>query len=333
MKTEYAAPLATKRGLNPAYTQAAISFLSSFSPLSSAQKEIIRNKLFLVSKNKGEYILKQGETSEYLYFIIKGVVVGYTTRKQKRLTTYICSDGDSVSSISGMYGECPSEESIYVLEDTLMLGYPISELMHLLEVSFEMNIIIRKILEAYYKSAHERSNIVRMGSAQEKYEFYISTAPHHVGRVPYEYIADFLNIKPKTLERILKEYQNTTDSALSTERCALIEDFMVKQQGFREQGLTLSKMAAKLCIPAHQLSYLINFHYKKSFNAFVNRYRVIYVRGRLQRYEEWQHLKIEALGIDGGFSSRSVFFSEFKQHVGMSPAEYAKSIQFPSPDL
>lgn len=308
----------------PELMDLAINHISSYYPLPKPLENKIRECLFEAKVKKNEYLLKQGETSEYLYFIIKGLVVGYTTLKEKKLTTYICLEGESVSAIKGMYGEGPSGESIYAVEDSHLIGLPISNLLLWLETSFEMNIIIRKIVESFYKSAHQRSNLVRMGTAQEKYEFYLSTTHHNINRIPPQYIADLLDIKPETLNKILKKTKEPKDALLLT-HCKLIEEYMLNQQAFKQHGLTLSKMAADITIPTHLLSHILNFHYKKSFSSFVNCYRVGYVRNKLQNPSNWQHLTIEALGNEGGFSSRSAFFSEFKIHTGMTPSEYAKS--------
>lgn len=271
-------------------------------------------------------MLRQGEHAEAFYFIIRGLLVGYTTRGKKKLTSYICADGDTVSSISGMYGQKPSGENIYAIEDTILLALPVKDLLKWIETSLEWNIIVRKILEKFYQIAHERSNIIRMGTAKEKYDYYAAEMHEHFDRIPGEYLADYLNIKPKTLGKLLKDRQKT--SGQFNERLRImVRHYLMVQEGFRQQGLTLSKMAEALSLPPYQLSHFINFYYKKSFNALINTYRVIYLRNRLQHYSSWQHLKIEALGIEGGFSSRSVFFSEFKLRVGKSPAEYARSIK------
>lgn len=317
----------------PQYIELAINFLCQYHPLPPELKFEIEEGLFQTSYKKGEHIFGQGETCTALYFILRGVVVGYTLLHNKRLTTFICAEGDSVSSISGMYGKKPSGESILVLEDTRLLGLRVEKLVELLETSIEMNIIIRKILEEFYKSAHDRSNIVRLGTAQEKYNYYASLAPNIINRIPTEYIADYLDINCNTLERLLKKHVEKGYSQLTRERCKLIEDYIMKNEGFRQKGLTITQLSEALAIPVHQLSNLINTTYKKSFNAFVNSYRVIHVRNQLQNYERWQHLKIEALGTQSGFSSRSVFFAKFKEHTGSSPAEYVKSLQRSSPDF
>lgn len=301
-----------------------IGHLSSFHPFPEKLKAPLADKLFFFTAKKGTYLLEQGEISKYFYFIIKGVVIGYTTRKSKKLTTYICLDGDSVSSISGMYGERPSEESMLIVEDSYLIGLPTADLLHWLDISFDMNVIIRKILESFYKSAHERSTLVRMGTAEDKYKYYLSMAPNHVERIPLEYIADYLDIKPKTLHKILKHRVRDDNKVSIQHKCSLIDKYMLDHQAFKQQGLTLSAYAEAISIPAHELSHILNVHYKKGFNAFVNEYRIKYIKEKLTRQSDWKHLKIDALGIEGGFSSRSSFFSEFKIHVGMSPAEYAK---------
>lgn len=314
------------------HVELAMNFLSQYHPLTPALRLEIEDGLFQTSYKKGQHIFGQGETCTALYFILQGVVVGYTLLHNKRLTTFICAEGDSVSSISGMYGKKPSGESILVLEDALLLGLRVEKIVALLETSIEMNIIIRKILEEFYKSAHDRSNIVRLGTAQEKYDYYAAVAPQLIKRIPIEYIADYLDINPNTLERLLKKHAEKEDAQLTRERRQLIEDYIMRGEGFRQQGLTITQLSKALSIPVHQLSSLINTTYKKSFNAFVNSYRVIHVRNQLQHYQQWQHLKIEALGTQSGFSSRSVFFAKFKELIGSSPAEYLKSLQQLSPD-
>jgi len=314
------------------FTDIVLNHLSSFHPLPDRLSRDLSAKLFEVKVKKGEYLLKQGETSRHLYLIIRGIVIGYSERKGRKLTTYICSDGDSVSSISGMYGVGPSGESMVAAEDSHLIGLPLTDLLHFLETSFEMNVVIRKILENFYKMAHERSNLVRMGTAQEKYEHYLSTLPQYIDRIPPEYIADFLDINPKTLLKLLKEGRGSEQSLIQN-RCMQIEHYLLKSEAFKRHGLTLAIMANDLSIPPHQLSHILNIYYKKGFNTFINGYRVAYVKNKLQNDVRWQRLKIEALGLEGGFSSRSVFFSEFRAQVGMSPAEYAKAIVKLSPDL
>lgn len=312
--------------------QLVINFLSQYHPIPPEIRSELETAFFPVSYKEGEYILAQGETCTALYFILKGAVAGQTLHHKKRLTSFICSEGDCVSSITGMYGQKPSGESILALEDVSLLAISVDKFVALLETSIEINIIIRKILEEFYKSAHERSNIVRLGTAKEKYDYYAAEAPDLINRIPTTYIAEYLDINHQTLERILKK-RLVKDDLLNQERRQLIEEFLIQKEGFKQKDLTITKLSAALSIPVHQLSRLINTSYKKSFSSFINGHRITYVLNQLTNYSQWQHLKIEALGAESGFSSRSVFFEKFKQHTGLSPIEYLKTVQQSSPTL
>jgi AraC-like DNA-binding protein len=306
------------------HAELVLNYLLSFYPLSDEFQKQFKSRLFDVKLQKGTYLINYGEICENFYFIIKGIIIGYTPRKNKIITTFICADGDSVSSISGMYGEQPSGESLYVAEDSHLIGLPAKSLLSWLETSIEMNIIIRKILEIFYKDANERSTVVRMGNAREKCDYYFATFPHHnLNRIPAKYIADFLDIKTNTLAKILKEKEGKKEEDFFFVD-QLIDAYMIEKMAFKQHGLTLFQMSKDLNISLHSLSYLLNYHYEQSFNAFVNKYRIQYIKKKLQYREEWQHLKIEALGHEGGFSSRSVFFAEFKKYTGLTPAAFAE---------
>lgn len=102
-----------------------------------------------------------------------------------------------------------------------------------------------------------------------------------------------------------------------------IEQHLLLKESFRKQGLSINQLADELAIPAHHLSYVLNYHYKQRFNDFINRYRVNYVQ-ELFRKEEYGKMKLEILATEAGFLSRSTFFAAFKKITGMTPADYAR---------
>jgi len=90
---------------------------------------------------------------------------------------------------------------------------------------------------------------------------------------------------------------------------------------YQDAELTLNSLADKLNIPAHELSRIINTALKKSFNDFVNEYRVAEVTRRMQD-PAYNHITLLGIAYDSGFNSRTTFHRTFKQMTGKSPAEY-----------
>lgn len=88
---------------------------------------------------------------------------------------------------------------------------------------------------------------------------------------------------------------------------------------YQNPKLKLADLAAALETSPHQLSQYLNDNLEKSFNQFVNEYRVEAAKALLI---EQQQFTAEAIGYDCGFNSKSTFFSTFKKLVGCTPAVY-----------
>ena len=88
--------------------------------------------------------------------------------------------------------------------------------------------------------------------------------------------------------------------------------------------LTLDGLAKLISVNRNQLSYAMNQVLGKSFNDFVNEYRVQEFLSLAKNRPSEE--KILTLAFDVGFSSKPTFNSVFKQVMGITPSEYRKKI-------
>ena len=98
---------------------------------------------------------------------------------------------------------------------------------------------------------------------------------------------------------------------------------MKSEELFRDNNLTLSKVAGKLNISTHNLSEVINKHIQMNFFDFINSYRVEQVKKELLAGEK-QNLTLIAIAYEAGFNSKSSFNAIFKKHTGKTPSEFRK---------
>jgi len=97
---------------------------------------------------------------------------------------------------------------------------------------------------------------------------------------------------------------------------------MEEDHVYREEGLTIRRLAEQLNVPEHRLRRLINGHLGyRNFNAFLNRYRIEEVARRLVA-PETRHLPVLSIALDMGFRSLSPFNKAFREIKGMTPTEY-----------
>jgi AraC-like DNA-binding protein len=99
---------------------------------------------------------------------------------------------------------------------------------------------------------------------------------------------------------------------------------MVTDQLYLDPELTLEKVARHIGIAAKTISAVLNQHRQKTFNAFVNGYRVAEVKQRLLDPAS-QSSTLVGIAFDCGFNSQATFQRAFRSETDQSPKEYLAS--------
>jgi AraC-like DNA-binding protein len=114
--------------------------------------------------------------------------------------------------------------------------------------------------------------------------------------------------------------QKYADKKLNADEAQVIidnlEKVMVEKELFKNPRLKIDDLAKAMEISTHQLSQLLNDSVRKNFALFINEYRINKACNLLLA---GNNPKIEAIGFEVGFSSRSNFFSTFKRLKGTTP--------------
>lgn len=93
---------------------------------------------------------------------------------------------------------------------------------------------------------------------------------------------------------------------------------------YRDQDLTIYKLAKEIGTNSKYLSSIINKEFEKNFVNFINEYRVEEAKQNLKS-EKYKNYTIEAHGQHVGFKSKSSFNIAFKKYTGKTPTEFLKS--------
>ena len=308
--------------------EAVVQLLSRVYPMSEALIQEFYDNIISLNLNKNEVLVEEGCVCHYMYFIKKGALMGRATHNGKQIVTYISVENEFVSSISGLFGDNVSKEAIVAVEEVSLLAMHYDTLQRLFLSHFDLNFLFRVMVEQYYKDAQERTYIVRVGNAKERYLYFIKNKPGYLERLPLECVASLLDVKPLTLIKIQKQHALSLKKDEDTEALyRKIEAHIKVHETFRRQDISLSTLASELGISPNKLSSVLNHYYKLKFVDFINTYRVNYIKNLMASPEAIHHFTIEALAGNAGFASRSAFYTAFKKLVGMSPIQYARNIK------
>lgn len=179
-----------------------ITIFKRFHPLNEEIENRINQHTFPVSFKKNKFLISPVDRNKFLFLIVKGVVRGYIKDGKTEITTWIAKEGEIVGTIRNLWLEGDSEEYLQALEDVELISIPHALSEYLYENFPEANIVGRKMMELYYRSAEERAYLCRISSAEKRYKRFLLSFPDLINRVSLKHIASFLGIRLETLSRI-----------------------------------------------------------------------------------------------------------------------------------
>ncbi|MYN00633.1 helix-turn-helix domain-containing protein [Pseudoduganella sp. DS3] len=98
-----------------------------------------------------------------------------------------------------------------------------------------------------------------------------------------------------------------------------LDEVMRGQQLYLNPNLNLALLAKKVGNLQTTVSQVINDNLGKSFNQYINEFRIQHAKDLLQRES---HLNMELVAERSGFNSNSTFFAAFKKVTGQTPASF-----------
>lgn len=102
-----------------------------------------------------------------------------------------------------------------------------------------------------------------------------------------------------------------------------LESVMQEEKLFIDSELSLKQLAAHIQLHPNKLSWLLNNHFGKNFNDFINAYRLEYFK-QIALKQENKNITLLGLAYDSGFNSKTVFNTFFKKETGMTPKQWVK---------
>ena len=104
-----------------------------------------------------------------------------------------------------------------------------------------------------------------------------------------------------------------------------LKRLMTEEALYKNSGLSIDDLAARLNVLPNHLSQVINQKEMKNFYDFVNAYRVEEFK-RLIALQKNHQFTLLSLALDCGFSSKTSFNRCFKKATGLTPSVYAATL-------
>jgi len=151
---------------------------------------------------KGTVLLRQGEVCGTLYFVAKGMARSFYKVNGKEVTSHFFPEDALALLYCSYWTQKPSQESLDVLENSLLFSISRSEFEDLYNSFPELHHLMRRQLEEALMQSEERTMMIRKLTAKERYEALLTKFPGIFLRASVDQIASFLGLSRETLSRL-----------------------------------------------------------------------------------------------------------------------------------
>ena len=173
-----------------------------YSTMTHEELDMLESILVPMKFAKNEFILREGEISTNIFWIVKGLVRQFYFKNDKELTEYMATENNIVMCIESLFREQPTKLQIKALEPTILIALPKADLEAVAMKSVNIQILYRKILEESLILSQHHADMLRFESALDRYQKLVKNQPQLVLRAPLVYIASYLQMTPETLARV-----------------------------------------------------------------------------------------------------------------------------------
>lgn len=154
---------------------------------------------------KKEYLLKQGQICQGIFYLSKGCLRAfYLDDSGKDISTSFYFQDDFLREIESMTENTPSRKNIQALEDSIVFYIEKSSLVKLYDKSAFYQNLGRMILEKLTISEQKYSSLLTAHSPKDRYLHIIEKHPEFIEKIPLQYLASYLGISRESLSRIRK---------------------------------------------------------------------------------------------------------------------------------
>lgn len=153
---------------------------------------------------KNKILIREGQTSDKLFFIISGSLRAYYIKKEKEVTDWLAFENDFMCAVNSYLCGIPSPHFLETIETTYCLLISRKDVNDLCIKHHDFERLCRYISNKILLQLQKRIVSLQFETAYEKYENLIIERPDITQRIPLGYLASYLGITIETLSRMRK---------------------------------------------------------------------------------------------------------------------------------
>ncbi|WPV68291.1 Crp/Fnr family transcriptional regulator [Chitinophaga sp. LS1] len=179
-----------------------VLYCQQFSPLEDAVLWELTSQAITKSYNKGDFLLRSGETCRYLYFVNEGLIKSFSEKDDKEFIMRFFSENVLFTVFDSYLNQVPSKFNLVALEDTTvtMIRYEVME--GLCKQHHAVETFFRRLVSIAATKMTKRISEMLEENAADRYRLFVEENNAIHQRISLGDMAKYLGITQQSLSRI-----------------------------------------------------------------------------------------------------------------------------------
>lgn len=185
-----------------------LAYFQRIMPLSQEEIEAIVETMSIQQYKKGTVLLKEGQVSTEVYFVLEGCVRQFYLVDGEEKTNNFFTEEQWVISMNSFSQHKPSGHYLdCCIDSTLVVGNREKE-ESLYKRFSKLETVSRKVMERVFAEQQEIMSSYTTDTAEQRYLKLLKSRPDLFQKIPQYQIASYVGVKPESLSRIRKRIAN-----------------------------------------------------------------------------------------------------------------------------
>lgn len=183
-----------------------IELISGIISLKKHDVSLIETTFLPLTVKRDTVLINIGDYADTAFYAVSGYLRYYKYLETgEEQTIHIVSPGDFAAAFCSFVENVPSEEILHAVTDAELLCVRRNDLEKLYSSDMKWQMFGRKLMEMFLLEKEKRIINLLSLPAQDLYLKIIENNPKMLQKVPVQYLASYIGIKPESLSRIRKQ--------------------------------------------------------------------------------------------------------------------------------
>lgn len=182
-----------------------VQFLQNIKSISEETLNSYASEWEFLSKDRMDFVTREGETQRFQYFVLEGVQFSYYLKNGKQYIVAFTYSPSFSGIPESFFLQKPSGLNLQALTDSSFLRISHEAHLRYLSESKDLNALFRVGAEHLLAGLMQRYVELMSCTIEERFQLFMDRSGHLLQLIPHKYIASYLRIDPTNFSKLLSK--------------------------------------------------------------------------------------------------------------------------------